>query len=141
VSNIQQLGSATDIPISIQSDLTFERIRSWIQECDTNHLNCVQAPTFAPHRLLYIGSLGLDAEQNEIRLVENIIKPVRYISLSHCWGLSQTCTTTNSSLANRLRSISWDILPKTYRDAITVARKLGIEYLWIDSLCIIQDNL
>ncbi|KAF1827128.1 HET-domain-containing protein, partial [Dissoconium aciculare CBS 342.82] len=36
--------------------------------------------------------------------------------------------------------IKWTDLPLTFQQAITLTRRLGIEYIWIDSLCIIQEN-
>jgi hypothetical protein len=64
---------------------------------------------------------------------------VDYIALSHCWG-ENDCRMTRSNLTAMLESIEFESLPKTFQDAITVARKLGVPYVWIDSLCIIQDD-
>jgi hypothetical protein len=63
-----------------------------------------------------------------------------YIILSHCWGIEPPLTTTVSTLESRKSSVSMSSLPKTFRDAVTITRKLGKKYLWIDSLCIIQDS-
>lgn len=50
-------------------------------------------------------------------------------------------TTTSSSLAGRFQGIRLAELPKTFRDAVIITRTLGVRYLWIDSLCIIQDDV
>ncbi|OCL15471.1 HET-domain-containing protein, partial [Glonium stellatum] len=63
-----------------------------------------------------------------------------YAALSYCWGQSRILTTTTSTLAQRKEGFSLNELPKTCRDAIIVARELSIPYLWIDSLCIVQDS-
>lgn len=63
-----------------------------------------------------------------------------YTALSHCWGEYQPVTTIKSTLPQRLYQISIDSLPRTFCDAIEVTRLLGIRYLWIDSLCILQDD-
>lgn len=63
-----------------------------------------------------------------------------YVALSHCWGKSQILKTEHDSLNLRKRGIPWDIIPRTFQDAITFVRHLGLRYLWIDSLCIIQDD-
>ncbi len=80
---------------------------------------------------------------------EQIFKPrlhvshdqkAQYTALSHCWGALKPLTTTGSSLEQRKQGIEWSSLPKTFRDAIHVTHSLGIKYLWIDSLCIVQDD-
>ena len=64
----------------------------------------------------------------------------RYIALSHCWGSTQTCITTSQNLLERKRSIPWVALPKTFQDSIIYSLQLGVHYLWVDALCILQDN-
>lgn len=66
----------------------------------------------------------------------------RYATLSHCWGPKERrpLTTTIETLEERRRSLPPEQLPRSFLDAISIARTLGIEYLWIDSLCIIQDS-
>ncbi len=63
-----------------------------------------------------------------------------YLALSYCWGGNQKVTTTSQTLAANLVSIAKTDLDPTIQDAILMARKLGFHYLWIDSLCIIQDD-
>jgi heterokaryon incompatibility protein (HET) len=66
---------------------------------------------------------------------------LRYDCLSHYWSTTsfQNITIQNSLLANK-RGIRISDLPKSFRDAILVARSLHIDYRWIDSMCIVQDN-
>ncbi|PMD47180.1 HET-domain-containing protein [Hyaloscypha variabilis F] len=63
-----------------------------------------------------------------------------YAILSHCWGRNKLkpIRTTSDNLSDRCKAIPWDIMPKTYQDAVTATRGLNIKYLWIDSLCILQ---
>jgi hypothetical protein len=63
-----------------------------------------------------------------------------YVALSHCWGNSQQLVTTTVTLPERLKEITMTSMPQTFRDAVLITRELGIEYLWIDSLCILQDS-
>jgi hypothetical protein len=69
-----------------------------------------------------------------------------YVALSHCWGQlpkaqqKEWCTTTSNEKERRTQGFPIADLALTFRDAITVTRELGQRYLWIDSLCIIQDN-
>jgi hypothetical protein len=70
---------------------------------------------------------------------------LKYVALSHCWGKvseeekRQFCT-TDENIKARQKGFDVSELPKTFRDAVRVAQNLGILYLWIDSLCIIQGN-
>lgn len=63
-----------------------------------------------------------------------------YAKLSYCWGGVAQPTTTVSNLQDHLQSIDPTRLPKTITDAIDVCRAIGLRYLWVDALCITQDN-
>ncbi|KAG5752302.1 hypothetical protein H9Q72_002002 [Fusarium xylarioides] len=63
-----------------------------------------------------------------------------YAALSHCWGKSNLLKTTTATLASRIHGIEWSELSTTFQEAILVTRDLGLRYLWIDSLCIVQDD-
>jgi hypothetical protein len=64
----------------------------------------------------------------------------RYACLSHCWGGSQPVKLLTTNLESMKSGIKFDDLPKTFQDAIRTARELGLNFLWIDSLCIIQND-
>ena len=69
----------------------------------------------------------------------------RYVALSHCWGeptddeRMQICT-TEENYTLRLEGFTIDELPKTFRDAFRITRAIGVSFLWIDALCIIQQD-
>uniref|UniRef100_A0A098DGY3 Heterokaryon incompatibility domain-containing protein n=1 Tax=Gibberella zeae (strain ATCC MYA-4620 / CBS 123657 / FGSC 9075 / NRRL 31084 / PH-1) TaxID=229533 RepID=A0A098DGY3_GIBZE len=63
-----------------------------------------------------------------------------YSLRSYCWGKSPQYTTTKSTLNDRKRQIPISDLPQTHQDAIKLTREFGIGYLWIDSMCICQDD-
>lgn len=63
-----------------------------------------------------------------------------YITLSHCWGQSVPLKPTIFSLQQHIEGIPLKSLPKTFRDAAMICSRIGVRYLWIDSLCIIQDS-
>jgi hypothetical protein len=68
-------------------------------------------------------------------------EPGKWVSLSHTWGRPDNPFVTNSlNLSERLQGLSLEDMPATFRDAIIVIRKLGYRFLWIDSLCILQDS-
>lgn len=94
--------------------------------------------TVLPKRLL-------DVRHNIVRLRQADDYPDeregQYICLSHRWSTaSQLMTTTLTTLEERVQGIKFDDLTQTFQDAIAITRKLGISYIWIDSLCIIQDS-
>lgn len=62
------------------------------------------------------------------------------MTLSHCWGNVSPLTTTKATLSQHAQQIPLATLPKTFRDAVAICRSVGVEFLWIDSLCIIQDD-
>ena len=62
------------------------------------------------------------------------------MTLSHRWGTAEFLKLTIENYENLKRGFSISDLPKTFRDTITMTWKFGIRYLWIDSLCIIQDS-
>jgi len=67
----------------------------------------------------------------------------RYLALSHCWGpsvIGERLITVRGNLSLRRSGIPLSLMPANFRDACIATRKLGYQYLWIDSLCIIQDS-
>jgi len=65
----------------------------------------------------------------------------KYFTLSHCWGRQHLITTTTQNLEERKKGIPWPELSKTFQEAIQITREFGCQYLWIDSLCILQDSV
>ncbi len=108
--------------------------RGWLRECTNSHERCQQQRVVPrlPTRVIDVG--------DQIRVLETNGKQGQYATLSHCWGLSPPLTTKLATLAIRKTGISLEELPLTFRHAVVVARKLAIPFLWIDSLCIIQDS-
>lgn len=62
------------------------------------------------------------------------------MTLSYCWGSSVNLRTTKDTLAAHREAIPLDAFPSTLRDAVLATRELGFRYLWIDALCIVQDD-
>ena len=114
------------------SESSFALAFTWIEECKDGHIKCQQHQTLLPKRVI-------DVWEDTPVLIDGQGRDAPYILLSHCWGGEQTITTTQSTLLERQQGIPISTLPKTFQDAVTITRTLGIQYLWIDSLCIIQD--
>jgi hypothetical protein len=73
-------------------------------------------------------------------LEENLETPEQYAALSYCWGGPSTNTLRKETYPTLLSDKPIQTLPRTIQDAIHVTQKLGIRFLWVDSLCIIQDD-
>jgi hypothetical protein len=63
-----------------------------------------------------------------------------YVTLSHCWGTLETLKLMKSNVQALSSTIPLHSLCKTFQDAVLVTSLLGYKYLWIDSMCIIQDD-
>ncbi|KAI1138470.1 HET-domain-containing protein [Hypoxylon sp. FL0543] len=113
-------------------------VASWQQKCLDAHPNCAKGKTHGelPTRVIDIGEI----ETSHIRLYESKGKKAPYTALTHCWGGPIPSSTTEANVTERFRLVNIDDLPQNFRDAIEVTRILGIRYLWVDALCIIQDS-
>ncbi|KAK3903004.1 heterokaryon incompatibility protein-domain-containing protein [Staphylotrichum tortipilum] len=130
------------------SDVSLSVLQGWMTECVSDH-NCgclegssgedVTADPELPTRILEIST---SPGPLSLRLIEPRGMRGRYAALSHCWGPpdKQPLRTTKATYAQHLAGIAATELPKTFREATRVARAVGLRYLWIDSLCIIQDD-
>jgi len=83
-----------------------------------------------------------DDTRTSVRLVETRDQEGRYIALSHCWGSKgkQPLRTTSKNLESHRSGIPFEDLPRTFQDCVEFSHGMGVEYVWIDSLCIIQDD-
>lgn len=63
-----------------------------------------------------------------------------YVALSHCWGEEQPLRLLRANMPEFERAIAPGLLPQTFLDVVDFVRRLGMRYVWIDSLCIIQDS-
>ncbi|KAI0552505.1 heterokaryon incompatibility protein-domain-containing protein [Xylaria curta] len=121
-------------------------IRRWLQGCLLHHDDCLQTicgqtidrgeHVALPTRVLSV------KEPGHVKLLESRGLKGRYCALSHCWGSlnNRPLRTVKENLKTHLAGISLSKLPKTFLEAAVITRELGIDYLWIDSLCIVQDD-
>ncbi|KAK8128436.1 HET-domain-containing protein [Apiospora sp. TS-2023a] len=134
-SGLDDHGSSTSSPGALG------RATQWYSDCINKHPKCMSlsaAGNYMPTRLLDL-SCGI----SKIRVIlTKEEKPVPgYATLSHCWGGSNRSILLQGNLTQLRERIAPEYLSRTFREAIEVAGKLGIDYIWIDSLCIIQDSL
>jgi hypothetical protein len=134
---LQSVIAGRPVEGSANSSIVIGRARKWLDECDTHH-SCKPSKTLLPSRVIDVGHLG----SSQVRLWEPVPEGTtgEYISLSYCWGTSREFTTTRATIEERKKGIIIADIPKTYQDAVKLTRELGIRYLWVDALCICQDE-
>jgi hypothetical protein len=111
----------------------------WIGQCASSHGRCnVVPPSGLPTRLIDVGD-GQGEHSPRIYIPDPTEPAVPYITLSHAWGTGNIFRLTSTNLEALKIRIPVFELSKTFRDAIDITRRLGHRYLWIDSLCIIQE--
>lgn len=117
---------------------TFAVAKTWLDRCLKEHRLCAEnddaARVVRPRRLLQLG--------DTIRLVDaTVAAGQEYVALSHCWGQQVRVPTLTEDTEPELRAgVELSYLPKTFQDAVAITGRLGYQFLWIDSLCIIQDS-
>ncbi|KAF2114725.1 heterokaryon incompatibility protein-domain-containing protein, partial [Lophiotrema nucula] len=104
-------------------------------ECDEEHNNCNFDLMPLPTRVI---NVGLDGETPF--LWETDGEREWYATLSYCWGKLPQLKTTKARLEEFKKGLPMDEISLTTADAIEICQKLSIPYLWIDALCIIQDD-
>ncbi|KIW70322.1 hypothetical protein PV04_02605 [Phialophora macrospora] len=128
------------------SKSTIDQVSLWLEQCDSSHAACRKVQTITPTRKILptrLLDLSLALDNGNISLCESrsLRVGVKYATLSHCWGGQCKKRLTVKALAEFQKGISLGDLPKTFRDAVLVTKALGLHYLWIDALCIIQDSV
>jgi hypothetical protein len=125
-------------------DVSIARLRQWMDKCLSSHEDCLKNITAhddssRPARLLDLSPIQRYSESG-IRLIETASgRSYQYACLSHRWDNAlKHYQTTIGNLSKFLDFLSLKELPANFRDAISIARDLNIQYLWIDSLCIVQ---
>ena len=115
----------------------------WLQVCIQTHKYCSESlrSSYRPARLI---DLGRDFDFTRARLVESAPgdEPVHYLALSYCWGphIPEEAKTFHSTLAESKRRLRRSRLPRTFKHFFAMAKIIGVQYVWIDSLCILQDD-
>jgi hypothetical protein len=135
---------------SASSEECLSIARSWIETCRAEHgISCGQntleeksgSAPFMPKRTINVGSEYLNQEPFlAIHDQNGGSGDTAWATLSHCWGGTSPLTTTKDTIKEHQRRIPLESMPRTFRDAVVIARKLGIQHVWIDSLCIVQDS-
>ncbi|KLU92596.1 hypothetical protein MAPG_11541 [Magnaporthiopsis poae ATCC 64411] len=124
-----------------------EMMRQWIRDCQSKHVSC-RIPTssrpWLPTRLLDVGSAEDDRAPRLVETSASQVEGVTYAALSHMWGDTEAVPpfrTIQFNYEEVKTDIPMSLLPSNFRDAIETCRHLDVPFIWIDSLCIIQDSV
>lgn len=125
---------------STGDEQSWKQAMEWRSECLVKHKSCATRGSdadFFPSRVLDISDdamVRLHTRQGD--------EKARYATLSHCWGQIRNQRILTAETVDKLtEGIPVTYLPKTFREAVEVAKRMRVNYLWIDSLCIFQDSI
>jgi hypothetical protein len=127
---------------------SLQHIKNWISECFTEHQECqkqtLQGQDVSGLRGLPTRLLRVEPTEGhpKVSLCEgqSLEASTPYTTLSHCWGGTPIIRLLSELYVKFTQEIAFEDLPKTFQDAVTFTSALGIKFIWIDSLCIIQDS-
>ncbi|KAI0474849.1 heterokaryon incompatibility protein-domain-containing protein [Xylaria cf. heliscus] len=127
------------------SDECFQFLRDALEECLSSHQLCSDSPLppGLPKRVLKVefkGTWPPPSHKKVLKLCENNVDQAHYVALSHCWGNYQPLRALISNRRALMEGISFSQLSAIFQDAIQVCLRMKIDYIWIDSLCILQDD-
>ncbi|KAL2071990.1 hypothetical protein VTL71DRAFT_11333 [Oculimacula yallundae] len=127
-----------------KSSETLALMSEWFQNCFHNHPECEWSPAatdsdpFLPSRVIDVGDIFSPDFVPQLLITDS--QRGKWATLSHRWGHGDFLKLLDANISELGAGIDVSKLPATFRDAIFITRHLGLRYLWIDSLCIIQDS-
>ncbi|KAL5378195.1 hypothetical protein DPSP01_009306 [Paraphaeosphaeria sporulosa] len=144
-SSFSAIGRGRHIIQNPLQDTGIKTVNNMIRQCKGNHSLCRDSnPDFTPHRLLDLSvadpSKGICLrESGDDANAEQAAH--EYFALSYRWGIGRGMPqTTSKTLKAYKKNIAWDTLPRAFQEAVLLTKSLGVRFLWIDSLCIVQDD-
>jgi hypothetical protein len=126
------------------SEASFKLTRLMLFNCLLDHPYCRKVSTsYLPTRLIDVSPSDGSTEPRlqETEELDERDRHQHYVALSHCWGKEKFLTTKTTNLAVHKKLLLTHSLPLSFQQAIIATRKMGLRYLWIDSLSILQDSM
>ncbi|KAJ4290282.1 hypothetical protein N0V90_010497 [Kalmusia sp. IMI 367209] len=131
ISNRPRNGSYRDVA----SAKSLEHARTWLSDCHNKHKKCShRSNLFLPTRVLDISSPRPQV------YITRANERGDYAALSYCWGGPQTPMTTSKNIQEMVNGLETASFSQSIQDAIFITRELGLRFLWVDALCILQDS-
>ncbi|EPE26537.1 heterokaryon incompatibility protein [Glarea lozoyensis ATCC 20868] len=127
-----------EVNASTGSDTSLSLAAAWLEKCSNDHESCNRSTSvtaFLPSRVIDLGS-----GEPRLIVVDENTPLLPFATMSHCWGSNAPLLLLSSKIAEFQTQIPTSELSKSFQDAFIVTRRLGLRYIWIDSLCIIQDS-
>ncbi|UKZ46432.1 hypothetical protein TrVGV298_000635 [Trichoderma virens] len=115
----------------------FKIARRWLHECRAHQACLVNKVPELPTRVVDIGPPNTTSLP---RVFVSQGARADYIALSHCWGGRIESVLTTKTYHDYQQALPISDISANFKDTFRIARELGIRYVWIDSLCIIQDS-
>ncbi len=127
---------------STESPETWSLAQKWLQRCIECHKECNlpldARPKETPTRLI---DLGESKTESKPRIYHSgLDEQLHYTVLSYCWGDGSFLKLLTSNLAELSYEIPLAKLPRTIVESFEITRRLGLRYIWVDALCIVQDS-
>ncbi|KFY29082.1 hypothetical protein V493_02567 [Pseudogymnoascus sp. VKM F-4281 (FW-2241)] len=127
-----------EVSANTSSDTSWSVVANWLDECAKSHKACNVLTAMAPSLPSRIIELGSGAPR--LVVVKDDIPILPYATMSHCWGSHMPLRLISSNIAELQKQIPMSQLSKSFKDAFLITQRLGLNYIWIDSLCIVQDS-
>lgn len=136
------LGMRKALSLCTRTPSSMRQARAWIKLCCKDHQGCGTSrnTTWFPRRLVHVVRNQTSSLCASLRRREALSGSEQYLTLSHRWGGHDMAVLTSGTISNYEVSVPVDTLSRVFQDAIHVTAALGYAYIWIDSLCIVQDD-
>ncbi|KAH7394458.1 heterokaryon incompatibility protein-domain-containing protein [Pyrenochaeta sp. MPI-SDFR-AT-0127] len=145
-SSFSAIGPGRQIADNPLHNTALSTVRTMIETCLASHAICRRGrPTTLPKRVLDLltggDSKSMRLHESEYIQDERRYEHGEYVAFSHIWGLAKGIPkTTLETLQLHKKNIPWSTLPRAFQEAVVLTRALGFRWLWIDSLCLVQDD-
>lgn len=117
--------------------LVAKHIKARLHECQLHSTCPSQNPLYFPSRVI---DVGFEGDPTCKLYISNSDDTAPYVALSYVWGVTQTFVASTETWLGFTHGFPVTALPEAIQDAVRVTRSIGIRYLWVDALCILQDS-
>jgi hypothetical protein len=128
----------------LPASVDIHRMQQWRDLCHARHGDTCEYPAWLDQGVSPTGFRLLDVQDMCIVPVDTNVPP--YAVLSYVWGASDlehdsyTTQSTNLGERTQAQSLLNVHLPQTLKDATSLLPKIGLRHLWVEALCVLQDD-